>query len=213
MIKKIRKKESTMDHASFESYMAMPFPNDADEYLARIHTLKSLITNKRQWVAFATWWNNTRAERDEFNLPPATIQSLLMELKAIRAPYMGIEESVAEMSGRSKRVLSIITEAGGKRKPRRPYDEEDMQDLRDAVYDVVRKWGRDELAQIDAKRMALHALELSILDIEDEGETSADIDNFQYDMLEMAEHLASMARQSIAAVARAKRGSNPDDAA
>lgn len=66
-------------------------------------------------------------------------------------------------------VLRIIV--GGKRPPRRPYDEDDMQDLRDVIYDAVEKWGNDELAQIDTKRMALHALKLSILDLSQEGET------------------------------------------
>ena len=95
-------------------------------------------------------------------------------------------------------VQKIITEAGGK-SYRRPYDEDDMQDLRDAIYDAVRKWARqtilpngwpvDDLSQLDVKRMALHALELSILDIQDVGETVEDIDGFAPEVVKVCEHL------------------------
>jgi hypothetical protein len=54
----------------------------------------------------------------------------------------------------------------------------EMQALRDKIYDAVQGWAKDELAQLDVKRMALHALSLSILDIEDEGETCEDLDAF-----------------------------------
>ena len=91
-----------------------------------------------------------------------------------------------------------ITEAGAK-SYRRPYDEDDMQDLRDAIYDAVRKWARqeilpngwpvDDLSQLDVKRMALRALELSILDIQDVGETVEDIDGFAPEVVKVCKHL------------------------
>jgi hypothetical protein len=97
-----------------------------------------------------------------------------------------------QMSNLDK-VRKIIIEAGGK-SHRRPYTEDDMQNLRDAIWDVVRKWARrrifgylpgypngyydDDLAELDVKRMALYALCLSILDIEDVGETVEDMDAF-----------------------------------
>jgi PAS domain-containing protein len=128
----------------------------------------------------------------------------------MRIRFMGAEEEAPGDAGCLEPVLRIITESGGKRAPRRRYDEDDMQTLRDAISDVVLRWGRDELAQIDTKRMALDALMLAILDIEDEGETTADIDDFSHDIVHECEHLAAIARQSIAGRSAAKRRLNPD---
>jgi hypothetical protein len=100
-------------------------------------------------------------------------------------------------------VTKIITDAGGK-SYRRPYTEDDMLALRDRIQDAVTKWakgglvGRDwdcgDLSQLDVKRMALHALSLSIFDIEDEGETKEDIDAFKVEVVAELEDLIAMFR-------------------
>jgi hypothetical protein len=101
------------------------------------------------------------------------------------------------------KVQEIITGAGGK-SYRRPYTEGDMQTLRDNIHDVVTKWAKGgpgdrcwdigDLSQLDVKRMALHALSLSILDIDDEGDTVEDLDGFTLEAIAELEHLLALFR-------------------
>jgi PAS domain-containing protein len=182
---------------------------DPEEYLNLVRAKTCFISNKEQWLEFSEWWNATQDLRNII-LPPETIRKWLAVLKGVRIRFMGAGEEAPGDEGCSGPVLRIMSESGGKRAPRRRYDEDDMQTLRDAISGVVLRWGRDELAQIDTKRMALNALMLAILDIDHEGETNADIDDFAHDLVHECEHLAAIARQSIAARSAAKQRPNPD---
>lgn len=100
--------------------------------------------------------------------------------------------------------LTAIDGGKGPPRPRRPYDRDDRDDLRDKIYDVIDEWadtkrgGVRDLAQIDCKRMALHALTMSIAYIEDVGETSEDIRAFKSEVVaELEAELAAWRGQPL----------------